>query len=76
MARLPNSGYLIQIIGNTVVLFDPESQEEFVKFDATDAKVVAIAQRKIHNLTNLNAEDQAMAHFWSGYFYGSNSGTY
>lgn len=69
MALLPNSDYLIQQIDGKVILFHRYTEEELVRFDLSDANATAKAQKTIHNLTQLDDEDKAFAHFWSGYFY-------
>lgn len=71
MAVLPNDDYLIQLIGENVILFHRYTEEELVRFNIGDPGEVAIAQRLIHELTELDEENKAFAHFWSGYFYGS-----
>lgn len=70
MAQLPPDGkYLIQQIGGLVILFERYTERELVMFNPADANAAAIAQRHIHELAELNAEQKSMAHFWSGYFY-------
>ena len=68
MARLPSGKFLIQQIGNNVILFEDHTEVEIVRFDVTDRDAVAKAQGAIHN-SALNVEDKTFAHFWSGYFY-------
>lgn len=68
MARLPSDEYLIQQIGNEVVLFEDFTEREIARFNVLDAASVAKAQEDIHK-SELNDEDKSFAHFWSGYFY-------
>lgn len=68
MARLPSEEFLIQQIGNDVVLFEDGTERELVRFDITNRDTIAMAQGAIYN-SELSAEDKAFAHFWSGYFY-------
>ena len=69
MAQLPSETYLIQQIGQRVVLFHRYTEEELVSFDPSDRNAVAVAQSIIHRLDQLTPEDRGFAHFWSGYFY-------
>ena len=69
MARLPSEKYLIQQIGDEVILFEDHSEMELARFDPTDQGATARAQGLIHGLTELSDEDKSFAHFWSGYFY-------
>lgn len=69
MAQLPGERYLIQQIGGTVILFERYTERELVRFDPSSANSSAMAQRNIHELEELNAEQKSFAHFWSGYFY-------
>lgn len=74
MAQLPPDGeWLIQLIGDDVVLFHRHTEEELVRFSPLDADAVAKAQGVIHGLNQLDAEQKSMAHFWSGYFYAHSS---
>lgn len=68
MARLPSDDYLIQCIDGQVVLFRDHTEEEIVRFPASDGNAAAIAQKTIYDST-LSAENKCFAHFWSGYFY-------
>lgn len=68
MARLPSEQFLIQHIGEQVILFEDMTEREIVKFDPTDSDAVARAQRIIFD-SELGDEDKCFAHFWSGYFY-------
>ena len=69
MAQLPGLNYLIQQIGGRVVLFERYTERELVSFNPADADDAATAQARINGLTELDAEQKAFAHFWSGYFY-------
>lgn len=71
MAQLPPDGeFLIQQIGDEVILFQRYTEEELVRYDVNDANATAQAQKTIHNLPQLDAEQKSFASFWSGYFYG------
>lgn len=71
VAQLPPDGeWLIQQIGGEVVLFRRYTEEEIVRFLATDADATARAQKVIHDAIELTSEQKTFAHFWSGYFYG------
>ncbi len=74
MARLPSERFLIQQIGGLVILFEDGSEREIVRFDPGNHDAVAKAQGAI-NESELNPEDKAFAHFWSGYFYANADGT-
>lgn len=70
MAQLPPDGtWLIQQIGDQVILFHRHTEEEVVRFDPADANAAARAQHTIHLDERLDAEHKSMAHFWCGYFY-------
>jgi hypothetical protein len=70
MAQLPPDGqWIIQLTDNHVILFDRETEEELVYFDARDADQAAMAQAIIHTTDRLTSEQKCFAHFWSGYFY-------
>ena len=70
MAGLPPDGkWLIQQIDGNVILLHRDTEEEIVRFPADDANLAAMAQKVIHDSDRLDAEQKAMAHFWSGYFY-------
>lgn len=68
MARLPSYQYLIQQIGDRVVLFEDGTEAEVVRFDPADGSAVARAQKVIHD-SDLSDEDKTFAHFWAGYYY-------
>jgi hypothetical protein len=68
MARLPSGRYLIQQVGEQVILFEEHTEHEIVKFDPAKMGDVALAQTLIA-ASELTADDKAWAHFWSGYFY-------
>lgn len=71
MASLPPDGeYLIQQIGDTVILFQRHTDEELARWDVRDADATAKAQQVIHDLPELSDEAKCFAHFWSGYFHG------
>lgn len=70
MAQLPPDGeFIIQQIGGNVVLFRRHTEEQLAAWVATDGGACARAQVDIAGLEELNGEQKAMAHFWSGYFY-------
>jgi hypothetical protein len=69
MARLPSEEYLIQQIGEQVILFHVHTEEEVVRYDASDKDATAKAQKVIHDSDKLTDEDKTFAHFWSGYFH-------
>jgi hypothetical protein len=69
MAVLPSEMYLIQQIGDNVILFERYTEEEIVKFPVTDKDAISKAQKTIYD-SGLSDEDKCFAHFWSGYFYG------
>jgi len=61
--------WLIQQIGDEVILFHRHTEEELIRFNPADANEAAVAQGTIFHLTELTAEEKSFAHFWSGYFY-------
>lgn len=70
MAQLPPDGdWLVQQDGGVVRIFHRHTEEELLRFDPSNIKASARAQTVIHGLTQLDAEQKAFAHFWSGYFY-------
>jgi hypothetical protein len=73
MAQLPNSGHIIQQIGDDVIIFERYTERELIRFDARDGNATAYAQKAIYELEELDPEDKCFAHFWSGYFYAFSS---
>lgn len=71
MARLPSETWLMQRIGNQVVLFKEGSEEELVNYDVADTDEMTAASLTIAETDRLGEEDKAWAHFWQGYFYGT-----
>jgi len=70
MAQLPPDGeILVQQNDGVVTIFNQFTQEEFVRFDPSDADAAARAQAAIHQHADLTDEQKCFAHFWSGYFY-------
>lgn len=69
MAILPSERYLIQQIGDNVILFEMGTERQIVKFNVNDRDAIAKAQKTIYD-SELSDEDKCFAHFWSGYFYG------
>lgn len=70
MSQLPPDGtWLIQQHGGEVVLFHRYTEQELLRVDPSDANAISKAQKVIHELTELDAEQKSMAHFWCGYFY-------
>lgn len=73
MARLPSEQWLIQQIGDEVILFQDGSEREIVRFDPSDGNRTAQVQKIIHD-SELSDEDKCFAHFWCGYFYAHATG--
>lgn len=74
MAQLPPDGtWLMQLIGEDVVLFHRHTEEELARWANGDLMATMGAQKLIHDLDVLDAEQKAMASFWSGYFYAHSS---
>ncbi len=73
MARLPSERFLIQQAGGVVILFEDGSEREIVRFDPGNRNATARAQGTIND-SELDPEDKAFAHFWSGYFYAHAGG--
>jgi hypothetical protein len=71
MAQLPNTDWLVQSAGTQIFIVHRYTEEELIKVDATDMNAVAQAQKIIHYLPELSAEDKCFAHFWFGYFYAN-----
>lgn len=70
MAQLPPDGtWLVQQIGNQVIVFQRHTEEEVVRFDASDGNAAAKAQKVIYDDPRLTPEQKQFASFWSGYFY-------
>ena len=74
MAQLPGERFLIQQIGDEVILFERGTEDEVVRFVAKDADHVSRAQGAIHYNERLTDEEKSFAHFWSGYFYAHATG--
>lgn len=74
MAQLPGERYLIQNIGDQVILFDRNTEAEVVRFDPADANAAAQAQKVIYDSAALSDEEKTFASFWSGYFYAHATG--
>lgn len=75
VARLPSERYLIQLIGDEVILFEDGSEREIVRYPVTDQTSIGPAQKIIHD-SELSDEDKCFAHFWCGYYYANSSGAY
>ena len=74
MAGLPPDGeWLIQQIGEEVVLFHRYTEEEIVRFVSTDGDAAMRAMQTIY-LSELTDEQKCFAYFWSGYFYAHATG--
>jgi len=71
MVRLPGGEWLIQTIGEDVVIFRQYTEEELVRFPMNDANRAAQAQKVIFDSNLLTDEQKCFAHFWSGYFLAS-----
>lgn len=69
MARLPNGDWLVQLIGNEVIVFKEGSEEEVVRYDNRTPDAVAVAQKVIYDSALLTPEQKCFAHFWCGYFH-------
>lgn len=69
MARLPSEKFLVQKIGNDVIVYEDGTELEIVRFAATDSNATARAQKVIDDSPRMSAEDKCFAHFWCGYFY-------
>lgn len=69
MAQLPGGTFLIQQIGDQVVLYNRWTEQEIVKYDSHDGDATAKAQKSIYDSGLLDPEDKCFAHFWCGYFY-------
>ena len=70
MAGLPPDGeWLVQQIGDEVIVFHRDTEEEVVRFVASDGNAAAVAQKTIYDDERLSPEQKCYAHFWSGYFY-------
>lgn len=69
MATLPGGTYLIQQIGDEVILFHRHTEYEIVRYNVYDNDATARAQQKIHDTPMLDSEQKSFAHFWCGYFY-------
>jgi hypothetical protein len=70
MVRLFSGEWMLQQVGDTVILFHAETEEEVVRFVAADVNEVSRAQHAIFGYHRMSDEDKAFAHFWCGYFYG------
>lgn len=70
MAQLPGERYLIQQIGDAVILFERHTEDEIVRFIASDPIDASHAQKHIYDSEALSDEEKCFAHFWCGYFYG------
>lgn len=75
MARLPSEGFIIQLIGPDVVLFEEGTEDEIVRYPASDGNAAAIAQGVIFRHPRLSEEDKCFAHFWCGYFWAHRPGS-
>lgn len=70
MAQLPPDGeWLVQLVGNDVIVLHRYSEEEIVHYDNTDADATAKAQYLLHLDDRLTTEQKTFAHFWCGYFH-------
>jgi hypothetical protein len=70
MSGLPPDGeWLIQQIGNEVILFHRHTEEEIVRFRPGELSSVLPAQQVIAEDRRLDVEQKSFAHFWSGYFF-------
>jgi len=69
MARLPSGSYLINQVGDDIIVWEDGTERELARWNVRDTQATARAQSQIHRDTELDAEDKAFAHFWAGYFY-------
>lgn len=69
MAQLAQGDWLIQQIGDKVILFHRHTEEEIVRFNPHDSNETAKVQFAIYQSDKLTDEEKCFAHFWSGYFY-------
>ena len=71
MAQLPPDGeYLVQQTAGRVSIFQRYTERELLVVEsAADGNSMAKAQKAIHELDELTAEQKSFAHFWFGYFY-------
>lgn len=68
MARLPSGEFLVQQIGDDVVVFEGYTERQIARFNPTNAESMLDGIRAI-SVSELSSDDKAMAQFWSGYFY-------
>ena len=61
--------WLIQQIGENVILFHRHTEEEIVRYPIEDKDATACAQATIAMSGRLTDEEKSFAHFWCGYFY-------
>lgn len=70
MAQLPPDGeWLVQLIGDEVIVFQRYTEIEVVRYDNNDPSAAAMAQGVIHRSDLLDDEQKSFAHFWCGYFH-------
>lgn len=70
MAQLPPNGdWLIQQIGDRVVLFHRHTEVEIASAQADSGEDCMRALMRIHKAPELNIEQRSIAGFWFGYFY-------
>jgi hypothetical protein len=70
--ELPRESFIEQMSDDSVVVATAEDFDQIVRFDPRDANAAARAQRAIYD-SPLDLNQQARAHFWSGYFYARGS---
>lgn len=71
MAGLPPDGdWLIQQNDGMVTITHRYTEEVILAVDPGNANAIAMAQKSIYDLPQLDAEQKCFAHFWCGYFYG------
>lgn len=76
MAQLPPDGeWLIQQIGEQVILFQRNTELEIARWDVNSADSTMRAQKTVHLSDLLTAEQKCFAHFWAGYFWAHSKGT-
>jgi hypothetical protein len=70
MAQLPPDGeWLVQQVGDEVILFQRYTEEEIAKWQAGDQNSIGPALKVISESDRLDTEQKSYAMFWAGYFY-------
>jgi len=69
MARLPSEKFLIQNIGDDVMVFEDGSEREIARWPAKNPDKMVDGMKAVSEDDSLSVVDKAFAHFWAGYFY-------